>query len=97
MPRGGGMLVNVNFNPRLPALAEKYTAVYEREYTDAALADARYFVSQLLPSLAAPFEQRLGAVVAPSQGELAAGRIEAYLAQMDGYAVTVQRDLPAAE
>lgn len=96
-PRGGGMLVNVNFNPRLPALAEKYTAVYEREYTDAALADARYFVSQLLPSLAAPFEQRLGAVVAPSQGELAAGRIEAYLAQMDGYAVTVQRDLPAAE
>ena len=26
-----------------------------------------------------------------------AGRIEAYLAQMDGYAVTVQRDLPAAE
>ena len=96
-PRGGGMLVNVNFNPRLPALAEKYTAVYEREYTDAALADARYFVSQLLPSLAAPFEQRLGAVVAPSQGELAAGRIEAYLAQMDGYTVTVQRDLPAAE
>ena len=65
--------------------------------TDAALADARYFVSQLLPALAAPFEQRLGAVVAPSQGELAAGRIEAYLAQMDGYAVTVQRDLPAAE
>ena len=78
-------------------LAEQYTAVYEREYTAAALADARYFVSQLLPSLAAPFEQRLGAVVAPSQGELAAGRIEAYLAQMDGYAVTVQRDLPAAE
>mgnify|MGYP000293475406 CR=1 FL=1 len=48
-------------------------------------------------SIQIPFEQRLGAVVAPSQGELAAGRIEAYLAQMDGYAVTVQRDLPAAE
>lgn len=96
-PHDGGMLVNVNFNPRLPVLAERYTAVYEREFTDAALADARYFVSQLLPSLAAPFEQRLGAAVAPSQGELTAGRIEAYLTQFDGYTVTVRRDLPAAE
>ena len=78
-------------------LSVKKARIYSRLLTDAALADARYFVSQLLPSLAAPFEQRLGAVVAPSQGELAAGRIEAYLAQMDGYAVTVQRDLPAAE
>lgn len=96
-PRNGGMLVNVNFNPRLPELAEKYTAVYEREFTDAALADARYFVSQLLPELAAPFELRLGAVVAPSQGELGAERVEAYRTQLDGYTVVVRRDIPAAE
>lgn len=96
-PRNGGMLVNVNFNPRLPALAEKYTAAYEREFTDAALSDARYFVSQLLPELAEPFEQRLGAVVAPSEAELDAERIEAYRTQLDGYTATVRRDIAAAE
>lgn len=94
-PRGGGMLVNVNFNARLLALAEKYTAVYEREFTDAALADARYFVSQLLPSLAAPYLQRLGAVAAPSQAAVDAAHIEAYRAQLDGYTFVVLRDMAA--
>ena len=89
------MLVNVNFNARLPALAEKYTAVYEREFTDAALADARYFVSQLLPSLAAPYLQRLGAVAAPSQAAVDAAHIEAYRAQLDGYTFVVLRDMAA--
>lgn len=96
-PRNGGMLVNVNFNPRLFALAEKYTARYEREFTDEALSDARYFVSQLLPSLAAPFELRLGAVAAPSQSAVPAERVEAYRTQFDGYTATVRRSVPAAE
>lgn len=92
---GKGMLVNVNFNPRLPALAERYTARYEREMTDEALVDARYFISQLLPALAAPFEARLGAVVAPSQGRIDVGRVEAYRTQLDGFKTTVACDFEA--
>lgn len=93
----GGMLVNVNFNPRLVQLAEKYTAIYEKTFTDDALADARYFVSQLRPPLAAPFEVRLGAVAAPSQATIDAGRVEAYRTQLDGYTVTFRRSVPVSE
>lgn len=93
----GGMLLNVNFNPRLVQLAEKYTAIYEKTFTDDALADARYFVSQLRPPLAAPFEVRLGAVAAPSQATIDAGRVEAYRTQLDGYTVTFRRSVPVSE
>lgn len=52
-------LVNVNFDPALLGLAEKYVAKYEASSDDEDLEDARYFVNQLLPSLAAPFSARL--------------------------------------
>lgn len=57
------LLVNVNFNPNLVELAEKYTAKLEASATQEDKDDAMYFVSMLLPDLAAPFMARIEAVV----------------------------------
>lgn len=61
----GGMLLNVNFDPQLPARAEHFTARYEASGLDADKEDARYVVSQLLPALAAPFEARIARTAPP--------------------------------
>lgn len=57
--RNGKMLVNVNFNPALLVRAEKYTAKYEASAKETDKDDAMYFVSMLLPDLAAPFIYRI--------------------------------------
>lgn len=57
------MLVNVNFNPSILELAEKYTAKLESSATQEDKDDAVYFVSMLLPDLAAPFTARINTVV----------------------------------
>lgn len=65
-PGNNGELINVCFDPALPALAEKYTARYEASAEETDRADALYFASRLLPRLAAPFRERIDAVAGGS-------------------------------
>ncbi len=57
--RDGGLLVNVNFDPRSRERAEKYTAKYEASASETDKDDAIYLLSLLRPELAAPFLARL--------------------------------------
>jgi len=57
--RGGDLLVNVNFDPQLPARAEKYTFEYELSGSETDKDDARYFISMLRPELAEPLLDRI--------------------------------------
>lgn len=57
--RNGKMLVNINFDPKLPERAEKYTSKYEASGLETDKDDAGYIVSLLRPDLAAPFLARL--------------------------------------
>ena len=56
------LLVNINFNPDLVKLAEKYTSRYEATAENTDKEDALYFVGQLLPVLKTPYENRINAV-----------------------------------
>lgn len=59
--KSGELLINVNYNEKLPELAEKYTSKYEQTSSDIDKEDAMYFVSMLNDNLQAPFLARLTA------------------------------------
>lgn len=94
-PGEDGLLVDVVFGDRLPALAEKYTDLYETEPTDEALSDARYFVGQLLPALAEPFERRLSTLERPGANQVTCKGAERYRARWDGYECRTARIVEA--
>lgn len=60
--KNGELLMNVNFNPLLPKLAEKYTAKYEKSSIATDKDDAQYIVSMLRPEFAKPFTERINYV-----------------------------------
>ncbi len=64
------LLVNINFNPELVKMAEKYTSRYEATAENADKEDALYFVGQLLPVLKTPYENRINAVEPGVPGRL---------------------------
>lgn len=95
--RADGMLVDVAFGDRLPALAEKYTDLYETDPTDETLSDARYFVGQLLPALAEPFERRLSTAAVPGENQVTRKGAERYRARWDGYELETSRRIAAPQ
>lgn len=57
--KDGKLLINVDWNDKLPGIAEKYTALYETEQTSDAKYDALFMCSRLKPVLAKPFLDRI--------------------------------------
>lgn len=84
-PKDDALLVNIAFGDRLPRLAEKYTTIYEMEPSVEALADARYFVEQLLPELAKPLEERIKDTPTPGKNQITRKGVGRYQAQWNGY------------
>lgn len=60
------LLVNLNFDEKLLARAEKYVSIFEANYNERHVYDdAQYFVQQLKPGLREGYEARLNVLVSP--------------------------------
>ena len=61
----GTLLVNLNCNQGLPALAEKYVAAFEASPSQDTLEDAVYMISRLSDDLRLPYQERVDALNRP--------------------------------
>lgn len=59
--KDGNLLINLNYNPKLVDLAEKYTSKYEESSRETNKEDALYFANLLNDDLKAPFLARINA------------------------------------
>ena len=59
--KDGNLLINLNYNPRLLELAEKYTSKYKTSSLEVDKDDALYFANLLNDDLKAPFLARINA------------------------------------
>lgn len=67
----GTLLVNVSYDEQMRTRAEKYTALFENSGEEEDMADAMYFASLLCDGLAAPYLERIEAVVKEDLGRMA--------------------------